>query len=126
MHDDGAALFRMLRIYSSRRGIAKAVKSRTGGFHEQGGARCAGFPHHLDFRKRALKAAGNNVQQVLHLCFEKVGPAVTLGHVELDGTKIKANASKHKANEATSRMEDGPRNWRPRSQGAQHGRGGGR
>ncbi len=41
--------------------------------------------------------------QVLHLC-EKAG-LVKLGHVALDGTKIKANASKHKAMNY-GRMED--------------------
>ena len=33
--------------------------------------------------------------QVLRLC-QKAG-LVSLGHVALDGTKVKANASKHKA-----------------------------
>jgi predicted nucleic acid-binding Zn-ribbon protein len=48
-----------------------------------------------DFRKRHLKALGELFGQVLQLC-EKAG-LVKLGHVALDGTKIKANASKHKA-----------------------------
>ena len=48
-----------------------------------------------DFRKWHLKVLGALFVQVLTLC-EKAGP-VTLGHVALDGTKIKANASKHKA-----------------------------
>src|SRR5476649_1860582 len=48
-----------------------------------------------DFRKRHLKALGALFQQVLKLC-EAAG-LVKLGHVALDGTKIKANASKHKA-----------------------------
>ncbi len=34
-------------------------------------------------------------QQVLKLC--RAAGLVKLGHVALDGTKIKANASKHKA-----------------------------
>ena len=42
-----------------------------------------------------MKALGASFQQVLKLC-ETVG-LVTPGHVALDGTKIKANASKHKA-----------------------------
>src|SRR3979490_407688 len=48
-----------------------------------------------DFRKRHLKALGALFLQVLKLC-ETAG-LVKLGHVALDGTKIKANASKHKA-----------------------------
>src|SRR5271165_3336092 len=48
-----------------------------------------------DFRKRHLKALSGLFVQVLKLC-EKAG-LVKLGHVALDGTKIKANASKHKA-----------------------------
>ena len=47
------------------------------------------------FRKRHLKALAELFVQVLKLC-EKAG-LVKLGHVALDGTKIKANASKHKA-----------------------------
>jgi hypothetical protein len=48
-----------------------------------------------DFRERHLKALGDLFKQILQLC-EKAG-LVKLGHVALDGTKIKANASKHKA-----------------------------
>src|SRR6202011_1269365 len=46
-------------------------------------------------RKRHLKALGALFLQVLKLC-ETAG-LVQLGHVALDGTKIKENASKHKA-----------------------------
>ena len=48
-----------------------------------------------DFRKRHLSPLGRLFLQVLKLA-EKAGLA-KLGHVALDGTKIKANASKHKA-----------------------------
>jgi hypothetical protein len=48
-----------------------------------------------DFRKRHLKALGELFVQVLKLC--ETAELVKLGHVALDGTKIKANASKHKA-----------------------------
>jgi len=48
-----------------------------------------------DFRKDHLKALAGLFLQVLKLC-QKAG-LVKLGHVALDGTKIKANASKHKA-----------------------------
>ena len=47
------------------------------------------------FRKRHLKALSKLFVQVLKLC-QRAG-LVRLGHVALDGTKIKANASKHKA-----------------------------
>ena len=48
-----------------------------------------------DFRKDHLKALAALFVQVIKLC-QKAG-LVKLGHVALDGTKIKANASKHKA-----------------------------
>lgn len=48
-----------------------------------------------DFRKEHLKALAALFLQVLKLC-QKAG-LIKLGHVALDGTKIKANASKHKA-----------------------------
>ena len=48
-----------------------------------------------DFRKDHLAALGNLFVQVLALC-QRAG-LVKLGHVALDGTKVKANASKHKA-----------------------------
>ena len=47
------------------------------------------------FRRRHLKALSSLFVQVLLLC-RKAG-LVELGHVSLDGTKVKANASKHKA-----------------------------
>jgi len=47
------------------------------------------------FRKRHLAALAGLFTQALLLC-EKAG-LVQLGHVSIDGTKIKANASKHKA-----------------------------
>ena len=48
-----------------------------------------------DFRKRHLGALQHLFVEVLRLC-EKAG-LVKFGHISLDGTKIKANASKHKA-----------------------------
>jgi transposase len=47
------------------------------------------------FRKRHLEALAGLFVQALRLC-EKAG-LVKLGHVAIDGTKLKANASKHKA-----------------------------
>jgi len=48
-----------------------------------------------NFRSRHLEALAELFVQVLLLC-RKAG-LVKLGHVALDGTKVKANASKHKA-----------------------------
>ena len=48
-----------------------------------------------DFRKDHLEALGNLFLQVLALC-RRAG-LVKLGHVALDGTKVKANASRNKA-----------------------------
>lgn len=48
-----------------------------------------------DFRKRHLPALAGLFAQVLQLC-QKAG-MVKLGHVAIDGTKMGANASKHKA-----------------------------
>ena len=48
-----------------------------------------------DFRKDHLEALGGLFLQVLELC-QQAG-LVKLGHVALDGTKVRANASKHKA-----------------------------
>jgi len=47
------------------------------------------------FRRKHLNALSALFVQVLRLC-QKAG-LVKLGHVSLDGTKVKANASKHKA-----------------------------
>src|SRR5258707_2404787 len=88
-------------IYSSRR-IAKACRERVD-FMSIVGLDVPDFRTISDFRKRHLKALGQLFKQILHLC-EKAG-LVKLGHVALDGTKIKANASKHKAM-SYARMED--------------------
>jgi transposase len=56
-----------------------------------------------EFRRRHLEARAQLFVQVLRLC-QRAG-LVTLGHVALDGTKLKANASKHKAM-SYARMEE--------------------
>ena len=48
-----------------------------------------------EFRRRHLAALAGLFLQVLKLCRE--AKLVKLGHVALDGTKVRANASKHKA-----------------------------
>jgi transposase len=62
-----------------------------------------------EFRKRHLEALAGLFKQALLLCAE--AGLVKLGHVAIDGTKIKANASKHKAmsykrmNETEARLD---------------------
>jgi transposase len=80
-------------VYSSRK-----IEART---HEDVAFRYLSADEHPDhdtfaeFRKRHLEALAGLFTQALLLC-EKAG-LVKLGHVAIDGTKIKANASKHKA-----------------------------
>ena len=80
-------------LYSSRR-IARACRERND-FVMIVALDPPDFRTISGFRKRHLKALGELFLQVLKLC-ETAG-LVKLGHVALDGTKIKANASKHKA-----------------------------
>ena len=80
-------------VYSSRR-IAKACEERLD-FMAVTGLQRLDFRTISDFRKRHLAALSGLFVQVLELC-RQAGLA-KLGHVALDGTKIKANASKHKA-----------------------------
>ena len=80
-------------IYSSRR-IAKACEERADFMMIVAGD-APDFRTVSEFRRRHLNALGGLFVQVLKLA-EKAG-LVKLGHVALDGTKIKANASKHKA-----------------------------
>jgi transposase len=80
-------------VYSSRR-IAKAAVERADFMMIVAGDP-PDFRTVSEFRRRHLAALGFLFVQVLKLA-EKAG-LVKLGHVALDGTKIKANASKHKA-----------------------------
>jgi hypothetical protein len=80
-------------IYSSRR-IAKACVERID-FMSIVALDAPDFRTISEFRRRHLAALAALFVQVLKLC-ERAG-LVKLGHVALDGTKIKANASKHKA-----------------------------
>ncbi len=80
-------------VYSSRR-----IQTRT---YEDVAFRYLSGDQHPDhatiaeFRKRHLDALSGLFTQALLLCAE--AGLVKLGHVSIDGTKIKANASKHKA-----------------------------
>src|SRR5215469_6328562 len=80
-------------VYSSRR-IAKAAVERVDFMMIVAGDP-PDFRTIAEFRKRHLKGLAALFVQVLRLA-EKAG-LVKLGHVALDGTKIRANASKHKA-----------------------------
>lgn len=88
-------------VYSSRR-IAKACVERVD-FMAVTGRSQPDFRTIAKFRKRHLGALAALFQQVLKLC-QRAG-MVQLGHVALDGTKIKANASKRKAM-SYGRMKD--------------------
>src|ERR1700726_2904989 len=80
-------------IYSSRR-ISKACRERVD-FMSIVALDAPDFRTISEFRRRHLRALSKLFKQILQLC-EKAD-LVKLGHVALDGTKIKANASKHKA-----------------------------
>ena len=80
-------------VFSSRK-IARACTQRVD-FMAVTGLQKPNFRTVNKFRARHLAALGNLFRQVLGLC-RKAGLA-KLGHVAVDGTKVKANASKHKA-----------------------------
>ena len=80
-------------LYSSRR-IAKACVERADFMMIVAGDP-PDFRTISEFRRRHLRRLADLFVQVLQLA-EQAG-LVKLGHVALDGTKIKANASKHKA-----------------------------
>jgi transposase len=80
-------------IYSSRR-IARACKQRVDFLALTG----MQMPDHRTvnvFRQRHLKALSGLFDQVLKLCAQ--AGLIKLGHVALDGTRIRANASKQKS-----------------------------
>src|SRR3989442_2741341 len=80
-------------IYSSRRMAEKLLDSVAFRFLAAGNQ--PDFRTISDFRKRHEVALSGLFEQVLKGCRES--GLVKLGRVALDGTKIKANASKHKA-----------------------------
>ena len=79
--------------YSSRRMAAKLHDSVAYRFLAAGNQ--PDFRTVSDFRKRHEEALSGLFEQVLVICRES--GLVKLGRVAVDGTKIKANASKHKA-----------------------------
>lgn len=80
-------------VYSSRR-LARACEERLD-FLAVTAMNRPDFRTIATFRRRHLEALSALFVQVLRLCQE--AGLVELGHVALDGTKIAANASKHKA-----------------------------
>jgi transposase len=80
-------------IYSSRQ-LARACEERVDIMAVTGLNR-PDFRTISDFRKRHLTALRQLFVQVLQLC--QAAGLVKLGHVAVDGTKLRANASKHKA-----------------------------
>ena len=79
--------------YSSRR-IQKLCE-RDAAYRVIVGGDVPNFRTISDFRKDHLAALQGLFVQVLHLCRE--AGLVKVGLVSLDGTKVKANASRHKA-----------------------------
>jgi transposase len=80
-------------VYSSRR-IAQGCEERLD-FMAVTAMNKPDFRTIAKFRQRHLKALGDLFVQVLKLC--RAAGLVKLGHVALDGTKVQANASRHKA-----------------------------
>jgi transposase len=80
-------------VYSSRK-IARACEERLD-FMAVTAMNRPDFRTIAEFRRRHLKPLGDLFVQVLKLC--RAAGLAKLGHVALDGTKIQANASKHKA-----------------------------
>jgi transposase len=117
-------------VYSSRK-IARACETRVD-FMAVTAMEKPDFRTISDFRKRHLKALKGLFVQVLRLC-RRAG-MVRLGHVALDGTKIQANASKHKSmsyqrmKDAETRLKGEVEGWLKRAadedtrDDAEHGR----
>ena len=80
-------------VYSSRR-IAQGCEERVD-FMAVTAMNQPDFRTIANFRRRHLKALSDLFVQVLKLC--RAAGLVKLGHVALDGTKVQANASVHKA-----------------------------
>lgn len=80
-------------LYSSRQ-LARACEERVDVMAVTGLNR-PDFRTIADFRKRHLAALSDLFVQVLRLC--RAAGLVQFGHVAVDGTKVRANASRHKA-----------------------------
>ena len=89
-----------LLLYGYARGVYSSRKIETRTLEDVAFRYLSGdqHPDHAtiaEFRKRHLESLSGLFTQALLLCSE--AGLVKLGHVSIDGTKIKANASKHKA-----------------------------
>ena len=79
-------------VYSSRQ-LARACEERVDVMAVTGLNR-SDFRTISDFRKRHLEALSELFVQILRLC--RAAGLVRFGHVKVDGTKLTANASRHK------------------------------
>jgi len=89
-----------LLLFAYCRGVPSSRKIERATFEDMGTRVIAAgeHPDHTrisEFRRENLKALAALFVQVLRLC--QAAGLVKLGHVALDGTKVSANASKHKA-----------------------------
>ena len=96
----GPEMMVRLLLYGYANGVYSSRKIQARTFEDVAFRYLSGdqHPDHAtiaEFRKRHLDALSGLFTQALLLC-SKAG-LVKLGHVAIDGTKIKANASKHKA-----------------------------
>jgi transposase len=107
-------------LFSSRK-IARACEERVD-FMAVTAMQRPDFRTIAKFRVRHLQALSGLFVQVLKLC-QRAG-LVRLGHVAVDGTKVKANASKHKAmsykrmRETEARLRDEVASWFQRADAA--------
>ena len=103
-----------LLLYGYATGVYSSCKIQTRTYEDVAFRYLSGdqHPDHdtiAEFRKRHLEALSGLFTQALLLCSE--AGLVKLGHVAIDGTKIKANASRHKAmsykrmNESETRLK---------------------
>jgi transposase len=97
-----------LLLYGYAKGVYSSRKIQTRTFEDVAFRFLSGdqHPDHAtiaEFRKRHLEALSGLFKQALRLCSE--AGLVKLGHVSIDGTKIKANAGKHKA-QSYARMNE--------------------
>lgn len=105
-------------VYSSRQ-LERACEERVD-FMAVTGMNRPDFRTIAEFRRRHLEALGALFVQVLKLC--RAAGLVQLGHVALDGTKLRANASKHKAmsygrmREAEAKLRDEVTAWFARAE----------
>ena len=107
-------------VYSSRR-IARGCEERLD-FQAVTALNRPDFRTISEFRRRHLAALSDLFVQVLALC-QRAG-LVGLGHVAVDGTKLRANASKHKAMsyermlKAEAELTAEVKGWLDRAEGA--------